>query len=164
MDISSLVLVLVAATGPTGPAEARPMPRWERADQAELGPDRARRGLEVTLADLSGVALELARREAARAGLTLRTLAIDLESEPLPPSPWSLILCVDFLWRPLFESISAALAPGGLLVVVHLTRSNLQRHTRPSPRHLLEDGELSGLVRGLEIVRYEEGLDRAGPA
>ena len=28
----------------------------------------ARRGLDVTLADLSGVALELARREAARAG------------------------------------------------------------------------------------------------
>ena len=41
--------------------------------------------------------------------------------------------------------------------MVHPTRSNLTRHERPGPRHLLEDGELPVLVRGLEIVRYEEG-------
>jgi SAM-dependent methyltransferase len=122
----------------------------------------ARRGLDVTLADISRVALELARREAARDGLPLRTLAIDLEAEPLPPGHLSVILCVDFLWRPLFEAIPAALAPGGLLVVVHPTRTNLQRHARPGPRHLLEDGELPGLVRGLEIVRYEEGWTEQG--
>ena len=114
----------------------------------------ARRGLDVTLADLSGVALELARREAARAGLPLRMLAIDLEAEPLPPGPWDLVLCVDFPWRPLFEAIPAAPARGGLLVVVHPTRSNLQRHTRPGRRHLLGDGELPRLVRSLEVLRY----------
>ena len=108
----------------------------------------------MTLADLSGVALALARREAARAGLPRRTLAIDLEAEPLPPGRWDPILCVDFLWRPLFKAIAAELARGGLLVVVHPTRSNLRRHTRPGPRHLLEDGELPGLVRGLEVLRY----------
>src|SRR6516165_7274563 len=42
MDICWLVLVLVAAAGPTGPAEAWPMPRWERAEPTELGLDRAR--------------------------------------------------------------------------------------------------------------------------
>ena len=40
--MSWLALVLIAATGPTEPAEAWPMPRWERADPAELGLDRAR--------------------------------------------------------------------------------------------------------------------------
>jgi hypothetical protein len=50
----------------------------------------------------------------------------------------------------------AAPAPGRLLVVVHPTRSNLRRHTRPGPRHLLGDGELPGLARGLEALRYEE--------
>src|SRR3954465_12796745 len=54
----------------------------------------ARRGLDVTLADISGVALDLARREATRAGLPLRTRAIDLEAKPPPPGPWDLILCV----------------------------------------------------------------------
>ena len=143
------------------------MPQGGRALDVAGGTGRhalwlARRGLDVTLADLSGVALELARREAARAGLPLRTLAIDVEAEPLPPGPWDLVLCVDFLWRPLFEAIPAALAPGGLLVVVHPTRSNLRRHTRPGPRHLLGDRELPGLVRGLEVLRYEEGWTEQG--
>jgi SAM-dependent methyltransferase len=111
----------------------------------------------VTLADISSVALELASTRARRHGVSLRTIAIDLEHEPLPPGPWDLILCVRFLWRPLFEAIPTELAPGGLLVVVHPTRSNLLRHDRPGPRHLLDDGELPGLVRGLEVLRYEEG-------
>ena len=56
--------------------------------------------------------------------------------------------------RPRFEAIPAALAPGGLLVVVHAARSNLRRHARPGRRHLPEDGELPGLARGLEVLRY----------
>jgi CubicO group peptidase (beta-lactamase class C family) len=39
MDMSWLALVLIAAIGPT---EAWPMPRWERAEPAALGLDRAR--------------------------------------------------------------------------------------------------------------------------
>jgi SAM-dependent methyltransferase len=93
------------------------LPQGGRALEVAGGTGRhalwlARRGLDVTLADISGVALELVRREAARAGLPLRTLAIDLEAEPLLPSRWDLILCVDFLWRSLLEAIPAAPAPG----------------------------------------------------
>jgi hypothetical protein len=73
-----------------------------------------------------------------------------------------LILCVNFLWRPLFATVPADLTPRGLLVVTHPTRSNLQRHARPGPRHLLEDGELSGLVRDMEVVRSEEGWTEEG--
>jgi hypothetical protein len=42
------------------------------------------------------------------------------------------------------------------------TRSNLERHPRHDPRHMLEDGELPGLVRSLEIVRYKEGWTQQG--
>jgi tellurite methyltransferase len=137
------------------------LPREGRALDLAGGTGRhalwlARRGLDVTLADVSGVALEIAAAEAARAGLMLRTLQVDLEAEPLPSGPWDLIVCVDFLWRPLFATIPVALGPGGQLVVVHPTRTNLERHERPGLRHLLGDGELAGLVRGLEILRYEE--------
>jgi SAM-dependent methyltransferase len=117
----------------------------------------ANRGLDVTLADISPVALELATSEAARHGVALRTVEIDLEREPFPPGPWDLILCIRFLWRPLFEAIPTELAPGGTLIVAHPTRSNLLRHERPGPLYLLDDGELPGLVRGLEVLRYEEG-------
>jgi tellurite methyltransferase len=122
----------------------------------------ARRGLDVTLADISGVALDIARGRADAAGLRLRTVAVDLEAEPLPAGPWDLVVCVDFLWRPLFDAVPVVLAPGGWLVVVHPTRSNRERHEHPGPRHLLDDGELPGLVPGLEVVRYEEGWTDEG--
>lgn len=117
----------------------------------------AGRGWDVTLADVSPVGLALAAERASRAGTALRTLEIDLEHKPFPPGPWDLIVIVRFLRRPLFAAIPDELSPGGVLVVVHPTRTNLARHERPGPWHLLEDGELPGLVRGLEVVRYEEG-------
>jgi tellurite methyltransferase len=123
----------------------------------------AGRGWDVTVADVSPVGLALAEKQAIMgAGVTLRTLEIDLEQEAFPPGPWDLIVCIRFLWRPLFAIIPEELPPGGILVVVHPTRSNLVRHERPGPQHLLEDGELPGLVRGLEIVTYEEGWTEEG--
>ena len=117
----------------------------------------ARRGLDVTLADISPIGLALARDEAIRTGNHLETVALDLESDPPPAGPWDLILQAHYLHRPLFQAYPALLAPGGLLVVAHPTRRNLERHSKPGPEFLLDDGELSGLVSGLEIVFYDEG-------
>jgi SAM-dependent methyltransferase len=118
----------------------------------------ARRGLDVTVADISEVALEIVRDAAARAGLPLGTAALDLERDPLPDGPWDMILCVHYLERRLLKAFPRALSPGGVLVVLHPTRSNLSRHEHPSARFLLEDGELPGLLEGgLEVLHYDEG-------
>jgi SAM-dependent methyltransferase len=118
----------------------------------------ARRGLEVTVVDISTVALETARAAAAREGLTLHTVALDLESEPLPRGPWDLVLTFHYFERALLPAMAAALAPAGLLVIVQPTQSNLQRHAHPSARFLLDDGELARLVPpGFTVVRSEEG-------
>ncbi|WP_224245822.1 class I SAM-dependent methyltransferase [Hyalangium gracile] len=122
----------------------------------------ARRGLEVTLVDVSDVALERAAAVAREAGLPLRCERVDLETEPLPSGPHALVLCLNFLWRPLFAAFPRVLAPGGLLVFAQPTRSNLQRNPHPSARFLLEDGELPGLLRGLEVVSYTEGWTEEG--
>ncbi len=143
------------------------LPRQGRALDVAGGDGRnalwlAQRGLDVTLTDISDVALGLARQHADAAGCSLHTQLRDLEVEGLPAGPWALIVCCHFLWRPLFEPISATLERNGLLVVVHPTRSNLQRHERPGPAYLLEDGEIPRLVEGLEIVRYDEGWTDEG--
>ena len=143
------------------------LPRSGRALDVAGGAGRhalwlARRGLEVTLADVSDVALESARRAAAAEGLHIATVQVDLETAPIPPGPWDLILCTFYLNRPLFASFAAALAPGGWLVVSHATRSNLLKNAKPGADHLLEDGELPGLFRGLEVVRSEEGWQDSG--
>ena len=116
----------------------------------------AQRGLSVTLADISDEALEIASTRAVDNGLDLQTLQIDFEQEPFPSGPWDLILCMHYLWRPLFDHFRENLSLGGLLILIHPTHTNLQRHKRPSARFLLDDGELPSLVSQLEIVKYEE--------
>ena len=143
------------------------LPRFGRALDVGGGSGRnalwlARRGLTVTLADISPVALERAAREARASGLSLATVEVDLEAGPPPSGPWDVVLCLYFLHRPMLAAVPALLAPGGLLIVAHATRTNLERHPRPGPRHVLEDGELPGLVRSLEILRSEEGWLEGG--
>lgn len=143
------------------------LPRAGRALDLAGGAGRdaawlAGRGLDVTVADASPIALDLATRGAAGRGLPIRTLSIDIEEAPFPPGPWDLILCVRFLHRPSYRSIAAHLAEGGLAVVVHPTRVNLERHPRPGPRHLLEPGELPGLLSGLVVAHSSEGWTDEG--
>jgi SAM-dependent methyltransferase len=143
------------------------LPRRGRALDVAGGSGRnalwlARRGLAVTLADVSDVALALASAAAGAEGLALATVRVDLEEAPLPAGPWDLVLCTYFLHRALFAAFPAALAPGGVLVVAHATRRNLERHARPGPAHVLEDGELPRLVTGLEVLRYDEGWLESG--
>ncbi len=138
------------------------LPRRGRALDLAGGAGRhaiwlARRGLQVTLADIADEGLKLACRRAGDAGVSIETLRIDLQTESFPLGAWDLIVSFHYLWRPLFEVFPAALAPGGLLVVVQPTKSNLQRHEKPPAQFLLEDGELPALVSGLDIIRYEEG-------
>ena len=123
----------------------------------------ARRGLDVTLADIAQAGLDLARSAASAAGVSIETRAIDFESDPFPEGPWDVILSFHYLWRPIFEIAPRVLAPGGAFVIVHPTRSNLERHPKPGPAFLLEDGEIAALARdleharGLTIARCEEG-------
>jgi len=117
----------------------------------------AGRGLDVTLADFSEVALAMATARAHEAGVEVTTVHMDLAADPLPAGAWDVILCFHFLKRPLFPAMAAALAPGGLLAVESATVRNLERHPRPPRRFVVDEGEAPALVDGLDIVRYEEG-------
>jgi SAM-dependent methyltransferase len=143
------------------------LPRRGRALDVAGGAGRhalwlARRGLTVTLTDVSPVALEQASRAAREEGLPLATLLVDLEVEPLPDGPWDLVLCTYFLHRPLFAAFPRVLAPGGWLAFAHATRRNLERHPRPGPAHLLDEGEAATLVRGLQVIQLAEGWFEEG--
>ncbi len=122
----------------------------------------AKRGLDVTLVDISDVALSRAAELARAEGVVLQLQPLDLELEPLPPGPFNAVLCLNYLWRPLFAAIPQVLAPGGLLVFAQPTVRNLERHPHPSARFLLGDGELPGLLQGLDVVSYTEGWTEEG--
>lgn len=117
----------------------------------------ARRGLDVTIADISSVGLSLAQRRAADAGVTLNVLQIDLQEQPLLAGPFDLIVSVCYLWRPLSTEFSRLLADGGTLIVVQPTLRNLERNEKPPAAFLLNEGELRQMAHGLEVVHSEEG-------
>lgn len=117
----------------------------------------AERGLDVTIVDVSPVGLAHARALAATAGRDVATVAADLDVDPLPAGPWDVIVQFHYLNRALFPAYRDALAPGGVLVAVHPTRRNLERHPRPSARFLVGEGELAGLADGLVVVHATEG-------
>jgi len=140
---------------------AHDLPRRGRALDVAGGAGRnalwlAERGLDVTVVDISETALGYAREAAAARGLELVTLALDLELAPLPEGPWDVIVCTDYLQRDLFPRFARALSPGGVLLFLQPTRKNLERNPKPGSRHVLEDGELPGLIGDFEIVSYEE--------
>ncbi len=118
----------------------------------------ASRGWRVMLVDVSEVALAIAEERAAAAHVPIATQRADLAIEPLPPGPFDLVLCVNYLERRLFPAMAGVLAPGGLFVFVQPTVTNLERNARPSRRFLIEPGEAERLVTsaGLAIVRLEE--------
>ncbi len=143
------------------------LPRSGRAIDVAGGAGRnaiwlAQRGLDVTIADVSPQGLALAHKRALEVVASVSPLCTDLEDAPFPAGPWDLILCVCYLWRPLFSAYPRVLSPGGLLVVIQPTTKNLERHPKPPAGFLLCDGELPGLVSGLEIVHYQEGWQADG--
>jgi SAM-dependent methyltransferase len=93
--------------------------------------------------------------------------ALDLESG----GPWPLgdgydgIVVTNYLHRPLFAPLAAALAPGGLLIYETFAAGN-ERLGRPrNPDFLLRPGELLEAFAGLTTVAFEQGeVDRPRPA
>src|SRR4051812_22496005 len=139
----------LADTAPSQPSAvlltlANYLPRRGRALDIAGGAGRnalwlAQRGLDVTIADISPVGLQTARQRAAEQGLTLNTLEIDLEQQPLDLPPFDLILSVGYLWRPFFAEFPRLLSPGGILAVIQPTKRNLERNDKPPAPYLLEE-------------------------
>lgn len=109
--------------------------------------------------DLGGVAdLE------GSAGVTL--IQADLESDDSGSHTPSLpidgrfagIVVTNYLHRPLFPAILAALEPGGVLIYETFADGNARFGRPSSPDFLLRRGELLEAVRGtLQVVAFEQG-------
>lgn len=92
----------------------------------------------------------------------LRSLAdivdADIESGPWPLAErrFDLVVVCNYLWRPLFDDIRSAVAPGGWLVWETFADGQ-QTIGRPSrPDFLLQRGELLRVCHGWHIAAYED--------
>jgi SAM-dependent methyltransferase len=138
------------------------IPRRGRALDIGAGTGRAglwaaRRGLDVTLVDISEVGLRIAREAAEREGLRVETIVRDLEVEPLPEGPFALITCFSYEHPALWPKLLGALGRSGVIAAEVATQRNLERHARPPSRFLAAPNALLSRVRGLEVVYFREG-------
>jgi len=137
------------------------LPRRGRALDVASGPGRnalwlAERGLDTTMLDISDVALEMAERAAKELGLNVELIGTDLEEDAIPEGPWDVVVCFNYLHRPLLSTLAPVLAPDGLLVLELATQTNLERHERPPRQFLLEEREILRLLPGLALLEYHE--------
>lgn len=116
----------------------------------------ARRGLDVTVADVSDVGLAQARQRGLTEDLHIDTTEIDLETQRVPAGPWDVITVANYLQRNLFGALVSRLAPGGILGVIIATQTNLERNERPGARFLVAPNELPSLAAGLDVLHHSE--------
>jgi SAM-dependent methyltransferase len=114
-------------------------------------------GYEVTGIDVSGVAVERCRREAASRNLRIEAVHADLESYALPRSAYDIVLNLYYLQRDLAPQIGGALRPGGVLVFESFTTGQRQFDWGPqNDEFLLQPGELREVFPELEVLVYRE--------
>jgi hypothetical protein len=91
------------------------------------------------------------------AKVTARCADIESGTWPYEDQRFAGIAVVNYLWRPLFPRLLAALVPEGVLIYETFAEGN-ERYGRPSnPDFLLRPGELLEVVRGrLRVIAYED--------
>jgi SAM-dependent methyltransferase len=98
----------------------------------------------------------LLSRLAGIPGISTRCAELEAREWPYPGDQFAGIVVANYLYRPLFPHLLAALATGGVLIYETFAAGN-ERYGRPSnPAFLLTPGELLDVVNGrLRVIAYE---------
>ncbi|NTV94230.1 MAG: methyltransferase domain-containing protein [Thiobacillus sp.] len=111
---------------------------------------------------VDAVDIDLALSEPVRdtAGVNWHQYDLETRSWPFAVGAYQGAVVTNYLHRPLFPHLIAALAPGGVLVYATFSMGQ-EVYGRPrNPSHLLMPGELLEAVRGrMRIVAYEDVLE-----
>ncbi len=88
------------------------------------------------------------------------TVAADIEhgSWPFAARQFDAVIVTNYLWRPLFDRISGAVAPGGVLIHETFALGNETVGKPSRPDFLLQPGELLRAYVQLRVVAYEDGF------
>lgn len=122
----------------------------------------AEAGFEVDAIDISEVAIERARAEAAGRGLEVNWVEADLDTDPLPGDRYDLITVMRYRNPELWPRLEAVLAPDGWILVEHHLQTSRQDVAGPSDDAFrLAPGELLTVFSGLRVVHYSEAVEPA---
>lgn len=140
------------------------MPRGRALDVA-CGAGRnalllAQAGFEVDAIDISEVAIERARAEAAARELEVNWMVADLDETDPEPGAYDVILVIRYVNRPLWPKLARALRPDGWLVIEHHLQTSVavdgpsSDEFRLAPQELLREYAAS-----LRVLSFEELIE-----
>ena len=118
----------------------------------------AARGFAVTGLDRDADALAASLDLANAGSAELITADIENGPWPLPGRQFDAVLVFNYLWRPLWPDLIAALAPGAVLVYETFAAGNASVGKPSRPDFLLQPGELIQRCAGLTVLAYEAGF------
>ncbi len=125
----------------------------------------AARGWQVTLVDVSEVAIARAQAEARRRGLEVEFITADLRQFCPGLACYDLMLVFFYLERKLFSLLEHALRPGGFLIYKTYTGLAHRLGKGPShPMHFLRSNELLHAFPKLQVLYYRETIHARGIA
>jgi len=88
----------------------------------------------------------------------------DIESGPWPLNDagglqqFGAVVVTNYLWRPLFATLLASVAPGGYFIYETFASGNETVGRPARPDFLLQPGELLQVCAGMQVVAYENGF------
>ena len=119
----------------------------------------ARQGFEVEGVDISREALDAARLLAETSGVSLVLRLMDLEKNVLlPEEAYDVVVCFNYLHRPLIPQLKKTLRSGGMMVYETYIVDQARFGKPKNPEHLLKHNELLTLFRDFRCLRYHEGI------
>lgn len=88
----------------------------------------------------------------------MTALCADIEAGPwpYPGRSFDAVVVTNYLHRPLFPLLMAALAPGGVLIYETFAQGNGKYGRPTNPDFLLRHGELLQVVGAAHVVAYED--------
>jgi len=124
----------------------------------------AEHGFEAEAVDISPIAISRARKLAKARGVKIKAIAADLDTYPIPPGQYDVILNFYFLDRRLIPRIKKGLKKGGMVIFETYTAEQKKLGTGGpgQTQYVLKPNELLRLFRGFQVLFYREGVFREG--
>jgi len=116
-------------------------------------------GFEVEGIDISKEAVNSALEWARKSGVDITARVADLERDFfIDEAAYDIIICFNYLYRPLIPQIKKGLRTGGIIVYETFTVEQA-RYGKPSnPDYLLKHNELLEMFRDFRCLFYREGI------
>jgi tellurite methyltransferase len=120
----------------------------------------AERCLEVEGIDISHEDIQQALNIAQERGLKINAHVVDIEGSDysIEKDAYDLIICFNYLYRPLIPMIKEGLRKGGMVIYETYLVEQAEYGKPKNPAYLLKHNELLDLFRDFRCLRYREGM------